>query len=79
MVFAEIPEKSAMENEAPAVSERFPILISGLARVAILDVQFSDSINVATKRPREIKQSRRISGQIRLDQISDKSSGENIN
>ena len=78
MVLADTPEKSAMENEAPAVSDKLPNLIRGLAIVAILLVQFSDSIKVATSRPRDIKQSRRMSGQIRLSQISERMSGDCI-
>lgn len=67
-MLAEIPENKAMENDAPAVSERFPILIRGRASVAILLVQLRDSMKLATSRPTEIKKIRRIRGQIRLGQ-----------
>ncbi len=67
-MFAETPENKAMENEAPAVSERLPNLIRGRASIAILLVQLRDSIKLATNNPMEIKKMRRIRGQIRLGQ-----------
>ena len=74
MVFADTPENSAIENDAPAVSERFPSRIKGRARAAILLVQFKDSINVATSSPMEMKKIRRISGHIRLGQSCERMS-----
>ena len=68
MVLAAIPEKKAMEKEAPVVAESLPNLIRGRARAATLLVQFSASIKLAMSRPMERKQSRRMRGQIRLGQ-----------
>jgi hypothetical protein len=57
-----------MEKEAPAVVERLPNLIRGRDSVATLLVQFRASMKLAIRRPMEMKQMRRISGQIRLGQ-----------
>jgi len=69
-VLALIPEKSAMVKEALDTSERLPWRSRGRARVAILLVQFSDSIRLATKRPIEINPSIRNNGQKRSCQMA---------
>jgi len=63
MVFAVTPEKKAMEKLAPVISDKWALRIRGEAILAILWVQFRDSIRLPTIRPSEIKKTNLKRGQ----------------